>query len=132
HGARYLSLPEYSLDLLSHPSLRIDFRRSAAKAKKAADLFTAGRHVRVVSDKGTDIALEIDGRTGNFCPGYVDEQCRLGSPPDIEANVSPIEEASNGVAVIDGSIPYPTLGPLPSPLTLRIKQGSIVDMDGPR
>jgi len=55
----------------------------------------------------------------------------LGSPPDIEANISPVEGASQGVAVIDGSIPYPSLGLLAAPVRLRISDGRVVDMDGP-
>lgn len=130
-GARYLSLPEYSAELLAHPALRIDYRRSAGRARRVADLLTAGRSVRVVSPKGTDITLDIAGRTANFCPGYVDRDNKLGSPPDIESNVSPVEDASNGLVLVDGSIPYPGFGLLTGELRLEIAGGSIRSMDGP-
>lgn len=131
-GVRYLSMPEYSLELLQHPSLRIDFQKSAQGARRLADALTAGKQVRVVSPAGTDIELGIAGRTGNFCPGYVDEQCLLGSPPDIEANVSPEETKSNGRVVVDGSIPYPGFGRLEQPLTLEVRGGKINKIDGPK
>ncbi len=43
---------------------------------------------------GTDIRIAIDGRIGNACPGCVLGPGDLGSPPDIEANVSPLENGS--------------------------------------
>ena len=131
-GARYLSLPEYSAELLAHPALRIDYRRSAGRARRVADLLTAGRSVRVVSPGGTDITLKIEGRTANFCPGYVDKPNTLGSPPDIESNVSPVEDGSNGLVVVDGSIPYPGFGKLEGALRLKVAGGLIESMDGPR
>ena len=130
-GVRYLSLPEYSLELLEHPALRINFQKSAVGARRIANAFSAGTRVQIESPIGTNISLEIAGRQGNFCPGYVDDKCLLGSPPDIEANVSPEETKSNGIVVVDGSIPYPGFGKLSKPVTLTVKNGSISHIAGP-
>lgn len=129
-GARYLSLPEYTLDLLADPSLQTDFREGGRRAQRIADLFTAGSRVRVTTLAGTDIGLDITGRVGNCCPGYVAAPGELGSPPDIEANVSPVETVSEGTVVVDGSIPYPSLGLLVRPLVLRVKGGRVIHMEG--
>lgn len=129
-GARYLSLPEYSRSLLSDPSLMADFRGIAPIVRRVADAFTAGNFAHVRSPGGTDIHLDIRGRVGNFCPGFVTGPGDLGSPPDIEANVSPVEDGSEGVAVIDGSIPYPGLGLLRKPIKLTVAAGRIVKTDG--
>jgi 2,5-dihydroxypyridine 5,6-dioxygenase len=131
-GARYLSLPEYSMDLLSCPSLRVDFSTGGMLARMLADRFTEGRTVQVRTAAGTDISLEIAGRTGNCCPGYVEKPGELGSPPDIEANISPLETASHGVVVVDGSIPFPGFGLLAAPVTLSVDGGSIVGIEGER
>ncbi|MDX9861031.1 MAG: hypothetical protein RBS99_08935, partial [Rhodospirillales bacterium] len=80
---------------------------------------------------GTDIVMDISGRIANACPGYVSAPGELGSPPDIEANISPIEESSNGVVVVDGSIPGPEVGLLRAPVTMTVCDGAIVDMEGP-
>ncbi len=129
-GARYLSLPEYSLELLAEPAVKIDYMQAGAVAKRVADAFTNGRSARITTALGTDITLYFEGRIGNNCPGYVVLPGELGSPPDIEANVSPIENMSNGVVVVDGSIPYPGLGLLAQPIQLQVLDGSIVDIAG--
>ena len=129
-GGRYLSLPDYSLELLEDGSLRADFKSRKTATMAVADAFTQGRRITVSTQAGTDIVLDAGGRTGNCCPGFVSAPGELGSPPDIEANVSPVETASEGVVVVDGSIPFPTLGTLKSPVRLTVRQGKIVKMEG--
>ncbi len=129
-GARYLSLPEYSLELLADPAVMIDYVQAGAVAKRVADAFTSGRTARITTELGTDITLHFEGRIGNCCPGYVAQLGELGSPPDIEANVSSIETKSKGVVVVDGSIPYPGLGLLAQPVRLQVLDGGIVDIAG--
>ncbi len=127
--SRYLSLPEYSLPLLEDPSVTTDFRSRAPVVRHFADAFTSGSRVRVTTALGTDISLKIDGRVGNYCPGFVTKAGDLGSPPDIEANVSPIETASEGIIVVDGSIPCPEIGLLAVPVKLHVRGGKIVDFE---
>lgn len=129
-GARYLSMPEYSWDLLLDDSIKADYRSRARIVQLISDAFTAGQKVRVTTAAGTDLRLDIAGRIGNACPGYVDQPGSLGSPPDIEANVSPVETASEGTIVVDGSIPCPEIGLLRSPVTLVVKHGRIVRFEG--
>jgi leucyl aminopeptidase (aminopeptidase T) len=124
-GARYLSLPEYSLELLANPALLVDFRARLPLTRAIADAFTAGGTVRVMTARGTNMVLGIAGRIGNCCPGLVEEPGSLGSPPDIEANVSPVETLSEGIAVIDGSIPCPEVGLLTESVTLHVSSGRI-------
>jgi 2,5-dihydroxypyridine 5,6-dioxygenase len=125
-GARYLSLPEYSIGLLENPAVTVDYRARAPVVRAIADAFTAGSSVHVTTPRGTDIRLDIAGRTGNSCPGFVDGPGELGSPPDIEANVSPVETASEGIVVVDGSIPCAEIGLLREPVELEVRGGRIV------
>lgn len=128
-GARYLSLPEYSLELLRDPAVLADYRGRAPVVRAFADAFTKGSRVRVTTERGTDISIDIAGRVGNYCPGFVEGPGELGSPPDIEANVSPLETGSDGVVVIDGSIPCAEVGLLRSPVELTVRDGRIVRFD---
>jgi leucyl aminopeptidase (aminopeptidase T) len=129
-GARYLSLPDYSLGLLGHPAVAIDYVSAGKCARNVADLFTTGRTVTVTSVVGTNVCLAIGGRSGNCCPGYVTRAGELGSPPDVEANVAPLEHMSEGQIVVDGSIAHPEFGLLSAPIALTIEQGSIVRIEG--
>lgn len=130
-GTRYLSLPGYTVDLLADPCVTADYHQQHALTRAIADAFTAGSRVRVTTRLGTDIRLRIEGREGNCAPGFVDHRYPMGSPPDIEANVSPIETASEGIAVIDGSVSCDEVGLLSQPLTLRIAGGRIAELSGP-
>lgn len=129
-GARYLSLPDYSIDLLCDRSLRANFRGKKEVTQRLSDLFTAGHHVEVRTKNGTHVTFNIEGRFGNCCPGYVEGPGELGSPPDIEANVSPVETDSEGVIVVDGSVPCPEVGLLSMPITVRVKDGCITAFEG--
>jgi leucyl aminopeptidase (aminopeptidase T) len=119
----------YHWELLEDPSLHFDFKSQAPLVKKFAQTFTDGEVVRVTTTAGTDIQLRIKGRIGNYCPGFVENAGDLGSPPDIEANVSPIEDASEGVVIIDGSITHPNFGLLDQPVKLTVKKGRITEFE---
>jgi len=126
-GGRYLSLPEYSMELLRDPSIGVDYRERAPVVRRVADALSRGRRVRVTTALGTDVVCNIAGRDGNYCPGFVEKPGDLGSPPDIEANVSPVETDSHGTIVVDGSIPCLEIGLLKTPVTLTVRGGKIVD-----
>lgn len=130
HGVRYLSLPDYSLSLLADVSLRVNFRQQGLIARQIADAFTHGYEVVITSMAGTHLTLRIDHRIGNCCPGYVDTPGALGSPPDVESNISPLEDSAKGILVVDGSIPCPEIGLLQRPITLFLDAGRIVDIHG--
>ncbi len=98
---RFLSLPQYSWDLLDNPSIAVDYEAQAPLVRRFADAFTNGREIRVTTQAGTDVTMAIAGRIGNACPGFVRHPGDLGSPPDIEANVAPIEDSANGFMVAD-------------------------------
>ncbi len=128
-GGRFLSLPGYTEAMLRDPAVRVDYRAQYPLVRAVTDLFSNGERVRVRTAAGTDIRLSIAGRTGNCCPGFVDEIYRLGSPPDIESNVSPIEEASEGVVVVDGSVACEEIGLLRTPIVLHISGGRITGFE---
>lgn len=126
NGARYLSLPEYSLDLLNSDSIFASYRARKTVVDAVANRLTKSKYIRVTTKQGTDIKLNTSGRIGNSCPGMVEKSGDLGSPPDIEANISPVEDYSEGIIVVDGSIPCPKIGLLEDNMELVVKGGKIV------
>lgn len=130
HGVRYLSLPNYSKDVLKHPSLRVDFYELGEKVKNLANKFTSSKKIILQTNTGTKIELDVTNRKGNFAPGYVGNDILLGSPPDIEANIPPVEGKSNGVVTIDGSIPIKGIGILKNPIFLKIEKGKLESIEG--
>lgn len=125
-GARFLSLPLYDWKLLGDECLRADYSAQAGRVQRFADAFTNGNEIHVTTAAGTNIRLGIAGRKGNYCPGLVRGAGDLGSPPDIEANVSPIEDSAEGIVVVDGSITMPGFGLLQNSVELDVRSGRVV------
>jgi leucyl aminopeptidase (aminopeptidase T) len=132
NGGRYLSLPGFSRQLLTDPCIQADFKGQFQLTKAITEAFSAGSTVQAKTAAGTDVRLGIEGRIGNCCPGFVNDNYNLGSPPDIESNVSPVENLSEGVAVIDGSVACDEIGLLEVPLTLHIAGGRVVKVTSSR
>ncbi len=129
-GARYLSLPDYSWALLSRPSLQVDFYALTSITNQVADIFTQGKQIRLTTQMGTDLFLNIDGRRGNAAPGWCFGPGIIASPPDVEANVPPIENETQGILVVDGSIPCDQIGKLSTLLILRVADGLVTTIEG--
>jgi leucyl aminopeptidase (aminopeptidase T) len=130
-GARYLSLPDYSLEQLAAPSLAFDFGSAVPVARRLKQTLDRGRRVRVTTEAGTDVQFVIEGRTANATPGVCWEPGSLGSPPDAETHIAPVEGTAEGVVVVDGSIPCREIGLLASPVRLTIRAGAIAAAEGP-
>lgn len=122
-GARYLSLPDYSAELLKRPALYVDFRTISVFANSIANRFTSAKQARIMTSLGTDLLLDIRGRMGNAAPGWCAGKGTLASPPDAEANIAPNEAKTEGLLVVDGSIPCSEIGLLKEPIVLELKNG---------
>jgi len=129
-GKRFLSLPDYSLEVLKHPALKTNYKKLAKKTKKLSKILTNSKSICIKTDNGTNLNLEIGNRESNYAPGFVNKNILLGSPPDIEVNIAPLETKSNGKIVVDGSITHKKIGKLDQPISLTIKNGKIINFDG--
>lgn len=130
-GTRFLSLPDYDLRVLAGRSLTFDFASALPVARRLAGHLNGADRIRVRTSLGTDLEFRVQGRTANVCPGLCVEPGTLGSPPDAEVNIAPLEETARGVLVVDGSIPCRELGLVHVPLTLEIEAGKIARVSGP-
>jgi len=129
-GIRYLSLPDYSKEILCHPALQENFLEKSSSVIRLANKLSNGKKIKIISEKGTNIELDIENRKGNSAPGFVNNEILLGSPPDIEVNIAPNENNSNGKIVINGSILHPKIGLLKKPIILKIENGVITSISG--
>ncbi|MBE5946748.1 MAG: hypothetical protein E7259_07405 [Lachnospiraceae bacterium] len=127
-GIPFLSMPDYSVDILSNSAYGVKYASRYSTVKYYTDILTNGKCVKIKSELGTDLMMDIEGRTGNCCPGLTNTEILLGSPPDIEANIAPVENRTNGVIVIDGSITDRRIGILSQPVYLNILNGRIVSI----
>lgn len=128
-GARYLSLADYSIEQLARPSIDVDYLRQAKLVRRIMNKLNNVNNLEISSVKGTKIKLEISGRKANYCPGFCHLPGMLGSPPDIETNIAPLEDKSQGVLMVDGSIPCSQIGLVEKDILIKIDKGLIVGVD---
>ncbi|MNB92127.1 2,5-dihydroxypyridine 5,6-dioxygenase [compost metagenome] len=126
--SRFLSMPEYSVSLLKDRALVTDFRSRLQAVEAMTQALTMGKELYIETATGTGLRVDVEDRYGNCCPGFVNQLFRLGSPPDIEANIAPNETSTEGTLVIDGSITHHHIGKLIDPVELFISKGKIVSI----
>lgn len=124
-GIRFLSMPSYTLPLLADPALTAPYKDYYPQVEKTAQILTESSTLKITTSSGTFLTADLTGRMGNSCPGFTDRHHLLASPPDIEANIAPIEEKSSGNLLIDGSITCDEIGLLKEPVSIEVEKGKI-------
>ena len=129
NGARFVNMADYHIEMMSDGGLFCDFIAQGAFMDRFSDA-AAGEEIRITTDKGTDLSCSIKGRAPLRQYGRSLKGGASSSPPDIETALGPVEGTMNGVLVVDGSIPFPGLGVLSEPISVKIENGVIVSIDG--
>jgi len=130
NGARVLSMGDYNEEMLARGGIEADFLSLKPAVQKVADLFSKSDTVHLTSPGGTDLHLDIRGRHG-FCePGFTHEPGGFVSPPNVEANVGPLEGTSHGTLVVDASISHPSLGLITEPIRITVEKGLVTAIEG--
>lgn len=125
-SARFASMPGYSLKLLKNPALGYNFKKSDKVGKKLKKIFDNGKIVEIFSNNNKYKSVYyIKNRIANYCPGYINKNGDLGSPPDSEINISPQEFFSNGKILIRDSVAVSQIGKIKNSFTIDLKDGYI-------
>jgi leucyl aminopeptidase (aminopeptidase T) len=105
--------------------MAVDFERMARRSQEVADLLSTARRARVTCARGTDLTLELDGRSGISDDGKLTAPGAFGNLPCGEAFIAPT--AGEGVIVAASLAP---LGLSEEPATLTVRDGAIVSGEG--
>jgi 2,5-dihydroxypyridine 5,6-dioxygenase len=129
-GARVLSMGDYNEAMLQTEGMDLDFLKNEKVVRDITEILTRGKKVEVTTPAGTKLTMDISGRRGFSEPGFAYEPGSVAGPPNVESNVGPLEGTSEGVIVVDGSIPYPALGVIIEPIRLTVQEGNISEIQG--
>lgn len=129
-GARILSLGGYSYDTLLSDALKADFLAQRPVVEEVALRLTQADSASVMSREGTDITLELGNREAHALHNICHKPGTMGSPPDIEAYIAPLEDVCDGIVVIDGAVNLPEFGLIQEPIKLTIEEGRVRGIDG--
>lgn len=128
-GARVVSMSAFTERQMNEGGLFADFHARKPFCDYLATRLTKAREIRVTNPAGTDLTFRLDERAGNSHACIVREP-GFTAVPNIEANCAPLEETTQGVLVVDGSIPYYGVGVIREPVTCRIRDGAVTAIEG--
>jgi leucyl aminopeptidase (aminopeptidase T) len=126
-GIRVAIIPTISEDSFCR-CLGADYDKIAELSQKFNDLFVKTSIIRLESKNGTDISLPIKGREVFQDTGIIRNIGESSILPAGKVFVSPWDEKSNGVIVIDTAIDG--IGILNNPITIEIVDGLATKITG--
>ena len=128
-GARGLMLTQFRDDMLVSGGIEADFKAIAPVCDALAKKFEEGKYLYLTTTRGTKMEMNIEGRRGNSLTCIV-KPGQFSPVPNVEANVSPVEESAKGKLIIDASIPYIGIGVLDEPIEIDVEEGFIRSITG--
>ncbi len=129
-GTRVISMGDFNWKMLEKGGIRADFLSIQPKVDRLASIFADGSRAVLTSERGTKLTMDISGRDGYAEPGVARAPGTLCSPPNIEANVGPLEGTAEGRLTVDASVPLPGLGDLEGEIEVTVEGGEIVNIEG--
>jgi leucyl aminopeptidase (aminopeptidase T) len=120
-GVRGATLPGVTAEMLARV-MAVDFDPMAARSRAIADLLSEHRTAHVTCPRGTDISLDLEGRTGGADLGKLDVKGAFGNLPCGEGWIAP---AGGDGQIVASSIAQ--LGISNPPAVLAVRDGQLVD-----
>lgn len=126
-GARILNIPDPQLSDLTSRMIEADFVALSPYVKQVGDMLTDASEIRCTAPGGTDLTFSGKGMKGRGLDLLAHTPGEFRSM-SVEANIGPAYGTTNGILVIDGSLPL--VGPLDAPIRCRIENGFAVEITG--
>lgn len=97
---------------------------------KIAELLTNAKEARVITDVGTDITMNIEGRKSIMLSSILDQPGNSGTVPEFaEAAIAPIEETAEGIVYVDSNMAG-FEDPIVNPIIWKVKGGRVIEIKG--
>lgn len=126
-GSRIATLPGVTEEIMIR-CMNADYNKIAERTFILCELLEKTKVVRVTAPAGTDISLPVEGRTAHASSGLFREKGSWGNLPTGEAYLAPLENLSNGVVVVDGSMAG--VGLVKTPIRIVVKNGYAEEISG--
>ncbi len=126
---RFLSLPLSTNDgksMLTYNFLQMDTNKSRLMASVIMDYIKHSSLVNVTTASGTDLRFDMSGRSPGFFNGDVRDG-RGFSSASIEVYIPVIENKTEGIMIVDGSLGY--IGRAEVPTKVTFSRGRVVSIE---
>jgi leucyl aminopeptidase (aminopeptidase T) len=124
-GARGATLPGVTADMLAR-MMAIDFDALKARTLKITELLDAAETAHVTCPNGSDLTLDLTGRSGLADYGEISSGNQFGNLPAGEGFTSPL--GGHGMLAATSLAP---LGISPEPVLLTVEDGHLTAANGP-
>lgn len=129
-GVRIATFPGITKEVMIR-GLSADYKKIASLTNKMKKLFERTKIVHVTAPNGTDIKMDISGRTAIASKGLFHKKGEGGNLPTGETFAAPLEGKSNGVFIVDGSMAG--IGVIDKiPIRIEVKNGLATKISGGR
>lgn len=129
-GTRILLLRGITEDILLHGAATADYEEVKALTVRLRDLLGGASRVRVTSEAGTDLRMDLTERPAFGLYGMALEPGTFAAMPDGEAAISPVEGSASGRIVFDHGMDG--LGFVDRPVEVEVKEGRATEIRGGR
>ncbi len=127
-GVRVATFPGITKDVMIR-GLSADYNAIAKLTIRMKKLFERTKIVRVTAPNGTDILMDITGRTAIASKGLFHKKGEGGNLPTGETFAAPLEGKSEGVFVVDGSMAgIGVIGKIP--IRIEVEKGYATKITG--
>lgn len=128
NGARIATFPGITKDIMIR-GMNADYKKISKLSVKLKEILEKGKEIRVTTKLGTDITMPIAGRPAFASKGLFHAKGESGNLPTGETFLAPVEGASNGVFIVDGS--FAGLGLIKNTnIKVEVKDGMAVKITG--
>jgi leucyl aminopeptidase (aminopeptidase T) len=126
-GVRVGTMPGISVEIMSR-CLNADFDKIIELTNHFVKKLEGVKTIKVVTEAGTNLTMPVEGRMVIPSTGVLREKGQSGNMPSGEVYLAPIEGASNGTLVIDGSMA--SIGMIKTPIKVNIVNGFAEEITG--
>jgi leucyl aminopeptidase (aminopeptidase T) len=125
-GVRIATLPTITEEMFAR-AVPVDYAGLKRTGELLAGRLTEASTARITSETGTDIVLDLRGRTGRSDDGHLQKPGAMGNLPAGEGYIAPVETRGDGVIAFDGSLAG--YGRLSTPVRVVVEGGRAVDAE---
>jgi leucyl aminopeptidase (aminopeptidase T) len=126
-GIRVATMPGITEEVFRR-ALDVDYGELKRAGEWLASQLSAASSCHVTSPGGTDLAIELSGRSGISDDGDLSAVGAFGNLPAGEAFIAPLETSGEGRIVFDGALGG--YGLLEEPVPVVLSEGRLVDTRG--
>ncbi|MED1872105.1 hypothetical protein [Brevibacillus borstelensis] len=109
-------------------AVNADYKKMSELTSQFVAMLESAETVRVTCPNGTDITFPIKGRSTMAVDGICEEAGQWNFAPAGTTATAPLEGATNGTMVFDGSLaPF---GIVDKPVVLKVADGMITEIEG--